>query len=567
MAKVTELLADIIIGSGITHAFGLPGGVTPFLFEELQKRPKQIKLVVARHEGSAAVMADVYGRVTRKPGLVMGQGLWMGTNGAFGIAEAYLAGSPMVIITEVSDWYGINQHGPYQLGSGEYGAVDLPNVYRAMTKYLTYAQTPQELVYGTQLAIKHATAGRPGPACVITRWNTMLDVIEEPAQADPPLFPTAGYLRVKPPSIAPSDARAIADLLVQAESPVMICGRGVHASRAYAEVEQLARLLGMPVATSYMGKGVIPETHDLAVGVMAALGQPVANEVIHHADVILAVGTCLAPDNTNNCSREFIDPARQKILHVDIDPRNAGWTYPVHFGVTADAKNALQAIISAVRARQPAIDVEGRVAALAALKLDPEFEFFTSKFSDSEDDPIAPEKLVKVINELMADEDLLVLDAGNNRMWFTKLFQTTRTEQLLAAGGAAGMAWGPSAALAAAMLHDDGRVISTVGDGGLLMALYVLETAKQFALPVKYVVFNNSSLGNVRDFLGRKGRACCEYDSVNFARIAEAMNVPAYRVESIATLKPTLAEAFDREGLCLVDVVTSQASHMRIKKG
>ena len=565
MPRVIDLVVEVITQAGIDHAFCLPGGYTQFLIEALYQNKDKINVIVTRHEGGASAMADIYGRITKKPGLLLGQGLWIATNGAFGIVEAFLAGSPMLIITDISDWNNLNLHGPYQCGSGEYGSVDLPNILRSMTKFTTYATSPKDVVYGVQLAIKHAISGRPGPAAVITKMTSIGGFIDDPTSLDPPIYPSKGYLRVSPPSIAKSDAEKMADYLINAEKPVLICGRGIHVSNAYEEVQKLAELIGIPVATSYMGKSSIAETHDLALGVMADRGQKLATDLISKADTILAVGTCLAPDNTNDCSKKFIDVENQKILHIDIDPRNAAWTYPVTLGVASDAKLGLRAIINAIKAKNPQIDVQKRISTLLELKAKPENEFFTSKWYESTKIPIEPERIVKEINELIREEDLLVLDAGNNRIWFCKMFKSKKAGQVISPGGAAGMAWGPSASVAAQLLNTEGKVVSTVGDGGIMMSLYNFETVKQYNIPLMYVVFNNQSLGNVRDFFSRKGRPLAEYPGTNFAEIANSMGVEGIRVEELDDLRPTLEKGFKSDKPIVVDIVTSRASHLRVR--
>ncbi|MBD3227277.1 MAG: hypothetical protein GF329_03735 [Candidatus Lokiarchaeota archaeon] len=565
MPKVINLIVDNIIEAGIKMGFGIPGGVTPFLIEEFNKR-KDFDFHITRHEGQAAVMADMYGRMTRKPGLLVGQGVWIATNGGFGIVEAYLAGSPMVIITEMSDWNGISLQAPYQCGSGEYGTVNLPNIFRSMTKYTSIATKPEEMVYAVQLALKHSISGRPGPACVITRWQTMMSFIEDPLESRPPVYEVSGHLRISPPAISEKDSKKIAKFLVEAKNPVLICGRGIHASNAYQEVKKIAELLGIPVATSYMGKSCIPETHRLACGVMGGLGQKLANQVIKEADVILAVGTCLAPDNTNSFSQDFIDIINQKLIHIDIEPRNAGWTYPVELGITSDAKLALQSIYNSIKKIGVKINVQDRIDELIKRKKDKAIEFFTSKYYNSDRTPIEPERVVKEINELIGENDLIVLDGGNNRMWFTKLFQTKKAGQLIGPGGAAGMAWCAGAASCAPLLYEKGKVLGIIGDGGLMMALYVLDFIKQYQLPVTYLIMNNSCFGNVRDFMTRKGRKLCEHPEQNFAKIANSMGIDAIRVEKLEDLRPAIEKGLKASGPMVLDVLISRGSHLRIRK-
>jgi acetolactate synthase-1/2/3 large subunit len=185
MAEVEEtplrcLFADILVEAGIDHVFGMPGGCTPFLYDALFDKKDLINTVLVRHEGGAAVMADLHARLTGKPAVVMGQGPWIGTSGGIGIIESLHSGLPMLIICDTSDYFSLPQHGPYQSGSGEYGSFDLPSMMRAMTKYTTVASNASEFLHGLQLAIKHATTGRPGPAAVLIKWNVALSALGTP---------------------------------------------------------------------------------------------------------------------------------------------------------------------------------------------------------------------------------------------------------------------------------------------------------------------------------------------------------------------------------------------------
>ncbi|MBD3214390.1 MAG: hypothetical protein GF311_17395 [Candidatus Lokiarchaeota archaeon] len=567
MKRVIDLICDTAYNAGVEYVFGLPGGVSNFLLEEFYKRD-QFTTVIAHHEASASIMADMHGRLTNKPGIVIGQGIFMASNGGLGIIEAYHAGVPMVIITEMSDYHGNSLQACYQSGTGEYGTVNLVNIFKSMTKYTAFANVPEELPYAVQLAIKHATSGRPGPACVITRWNIMTSVIEEDEMSIP-LYQIEGHIDVSPPCISDLDAEKIANVLIAAEHPVMICGRGTFASGASDEIQELSELIGMPVATSYMGKSIIPETHDLALGVMASFGQKLADRRIQNADVILAVGTCLAPDNTNNCSPEFIDVNKQKLIHIDIESRNTAWTYPATIGVTSDAKLALQKIIGMVRSKLDVFpfNVEERISILQKQKQDPEMEFFTSEHYFDEDNPIQPESVVRLFNDSTNKDHLLILDAGNNRMFFTRLFKSKYVGQIYGAGGVAGMGYGPNASLAAQLLKPDKKVINIVGDSSFLMDLYVLNTVQEYDLPITFFVFNDSSLGNVRDVLSRKGRDLANWQMMNFAEIARGMGINGLRVEKYENLKKGIEAGLNTKEPMVVDlVIDPKASHLNIRR-
>ncbi len=555
MQKVTDLVVDTLVQAGIDHVFGMPGGATIFLYDAIADRQDEIRAVLCRHEGGASCMADAYGRITGKPGVVIAQGAWIGSNAAFGIMEAALAGSPMLIFADLSDYAGLLQFAPYQCVGGEYGSIDLPRIMRSMTKYTTVANTPEEFVHGTRLAIKHATTGRPGPACVLFRWNTAMSQLD-PAASSPRVHPLEGYLRVSAPSISWQDAEKVAELLLEAQDPVMVVGRGVHVSRAYDEVRGLAEEIGMPVATSFMGKSAIAETHDLALGTIGQIGQRAANEKVASADLLLAVGTCLAPDNTKMLSPEFIKPEQQKIVQIDIEPLNAGWMYPVTLGITSDAGAALKAVLDAIRTRPSRKDVEERVQALKRLKT--EQGFFTSEALESDASPVLPERIVGGLNATVGPEDLVVLDCGNNRMFMANLFQTKSPGQLLSPGGAAGVGWGVPAALAAQMICPDRRVVGVCGDGGMMMMLHNLQTAKQYEVPVSYVVLNNACLGNVLDYQAPGRSIATEYPETDFAGIARSIGCVGIKVEHPSDLEPALQDAKGSESPALVDVSTSK---------
>lgn len=159
--KASEKIVEVLIEAGVEYVFGMPGGGTVPIWDALYDKQDKIKCILVRHEQAAACMADAYGRLTGKPAVLMGQGPFIASNGAFGILESDLYGSPMIVLTDTSDG-GFSQHGNYQSGTGEYGSYDLVNIMRGMSKFTSYAVTPEEAVHGVQLAIKHAVTGRCG---------------------------------------------------------------------------------------------------------------------------------------------------------------------------------------------------------------------------------------------------------------------------------------------------------------------------------------------------------------------------------------------------------------------
>ncbi|MFB3097522.1 MAG: thiamine pyrophosphate-binding protein, partial [Dehalococcoidia bacterium] len=236
MPQANELIVQVLEEAGIEYVFGIPGGGTGQIYGLLYGREDRIKTILCRHEQTAAIMADVYGRATGKPAVVMGQGLFIGSNASFGIMEAMLSSSPMVVLTDTSDG-GSAQHPANQSGAGEYGSIDLQAIFKAMTKYTTLATSPKEAVIGTQLAIKHATSGRPGPACVLMRSASIAGEVD--VESPPFIHPTTGYLNTAKPQSAPQDIERAIEILSNAKRPVLVAGNGVHLSKSHPQLQQL----------------------------------------------------------------------------------------------------------------------------------------------------------------------------------------------------------------------------------------------------------------------------------------------------------------------------------------
>ncbi len=551
MVWAKELVARILAEAGVEYVFGIPGGGTMELFDGLHAHQAAVQYVLVRHEHGASVMADAYGRATGRPAVVMGQGPFIGTNAAFGIAEAYMSSSPMVVITDTSD-FGMAQRPANQNATGEYGSPDLLGILRSMTKFTTFAATPKELAIGVQLALKHAVSGRPGPAAVVFRSAA---VIEECDLETPPfIHPTAGYLRSARPVAPPAEVERVADLLVDAERPVVIAGNGVHLSNAHDELRELAELLGMPVATTYKGKSAVAETHPLALGMSGNYGQPLANELIHEADVLLVVGAKLAPQDT---LREAVfDPQRQRIVQVDIDARNAGWAFPVEVGLIGDAREVLAQLLAATRERvaEHPPQAAARQRALAGRKSAAGWLQDPALVSDAT--PIVPPRLVRALQEVCDPATLYTLDAGNNRVWMCHYFQPQQAKTLYAPGGLAGMGWALPAALGLKFAEPDRPVVAVMGDGGFIMSVHALATAVQYDLPVVCVVMNDSSLGMVRQHQEARQRVIAsEFGWVDNARIAEAFGAYGVRVEEATELADALRSALDAGRPAVVDVV------------
>jgi acetolactate synthase-1/2/3 large subunit len=558
--QACQHMCEVLIEAGIDHVFGIPGGGTGPLFNAIHDHRDKLRFILTRHEQAASIMADVYGRLTGKPGVVLGQGVFIGSSGAFGLMEAFMSSSPMVALTDTSEGGVFAQHGAYQGGSGEYGAVDLPALFKAITKYTTYATTPKEAVQGLQLAIKHATAGRPGPTCVLLRRDAVVGEVD--VQAPPRLLPTAGYLRGSPQPAAAPDVEQALQLLLRAERPAIIAGNGVHMAKAYDELRALAEFLGAPVATGAKGKSAFPEDHPLAVGLMGTFGQQAANAAVAEADVLLIVGCHLSPNTTRRENPELIDPTRQRLIQIDIDPRNAGWIFPTAVNLVGDAKAVLRQLLEGARRLDlpQAPQAARRQERLQERKRALGFHSAPELFAD--DVPIRHQRLIRIMNDTLEPSTILTMDAGKNRLFMIHHYRPRQVGTMLVPGGIAGMGWAPPAAVAAKLLHPERTCVSVSSDGGFAMSLHVLSTALQYHAPVIFVVMNDSALGWVRD--DRLDRPeIAEYIDTDFAAIARGFGCQGVRIDKPQDIAPALEKAKTATVPTVIDVVVSRDESYR----
>ena len=548
-----EGIARVFEQVGIDMVFGIQGGNMGRLYDALYDHQDTVRCVLVRHEQLASVMAEVYGRLTGKPGVCIGQGIFMLANAFLGTLEAHLGSSPMLFLTDFSDVAPFAQHAPYQSGRGEYGSADTRNALAAITKQTLTALTPTEAVHAVQLGVKHALSGERGPVAIVFNSNAFLGGPIDPAKR-PFLYDTAAYLPAKLPG-DPASVAAAADALRAAERPVIIAGNGVRISQAYDALAALAHQFGAPVATTASGKGVIAETHDWALGTCGNFGQATANAYIGAADLVLAVGTRLGPADTTNENPALIDPARQTLIQIDIEPKNASWTYPCDTVVIGDAALVLRQITEAVDAAgAPSADaVAARKAALDATR--EEHGFFADPLYDSDAVPIMPPRLFKELHRVMADDALVTCDAGENRLFMTHFFQTKGPGSLLMPGIGA-MGYAVPAALAGKLVFPDRQVIAVTGDGGFSMAMNGIMTARDENIPIVVVVLNYSALGWVKHGQGNR-TINSSFSDMNFADVAKAIGVNGIRVEQPAAIAGAIEEALAARKPTVVDVVTA----------
>ena len=235
---VPHALVRVLEEAGIQFVFGMPGGDTGRIFDALYDSTA-VRTVLVRHEQVGSIMAEMYGRLTGKPGVVMGQGIFLACNALFGALEAVKGASPMILLGDFTDMAPFQHHAPYQAGTGEHGNHDLRNLLASATKYTAAVHEPKQAVQTLQLAIRHATTGTPGPVAIVFGSRSLAGMVR-PGRP-PRLHATARMLAPAVARPATADVARVADRLLAAASPVIIAGNGVHAARAWEELAAASR--------------------------------------------------------------------------------------------------------------------------------------------------------------------------------------------------------------------------------------------------------------------------------------------------------------------------------------
>jgi acetolactate synthase-1/2/3 large subunit len=545
------LVARALAEAGIEYVFGISGGHTGRIISGLSQVQNQVRMMTVREESLAGVMAEVYGRLTRRPGVMIGQGPWVLGNGLIGTLEAHLSGSPMLLLTDFSDAPRFTLHAPYQQASGDYGSWDARRAFGGVTKQVMQAHDPVAAVQATQLAIKHAMAGQPGPVAVLFSHDSLAGNVAPDSQ--PALYPTRFYLPPPPPPPDPGLIAAAAERLLKAERPVVIAGNGVRIAQAYDELRALAEAAGAPVVTTAAGKGTFPEIHPLALGVFGTFGTAAANACLGEADLVLVVGSKLSPSDTAWENPKLLDPTRQSFIQIDIEARHASWNFPAELVVLGDAKPILGQFAAAAAGRG-----EGRRAAAERRVAEHRrtHGFFDGPGYSAGDRPILAQRVIGDLNRTLPPEAIVTCDAGENRIMMTHWYQTKAAGGFLQAAGSGPMGFGIPAALGAKLVHPERPVVAVVGDGGFAMTMNGLMTALEHDIPITVVVFNNKALGWV---LHGGGPFAAEFADFDHAAIARAMGCRGTRIEDPAALAPALQEALTSRVPTVIDVMTSLA--------
>ncbi|MHB1164116.1 MAG: thiamine pyrophosphate-binding protein [Candidatus Nanopelagicales bacterium] len=540
-------VANVIARMDDPVVYGMPGGYTMQIFDGLREHGDGIRTVLVREESLGTVMAEAHGRLTGRPAVVMGQGAWVLGNAGIGIMEALLGCSPMVILIDATDHGSFSHMGPYQGGLGGYGAYDLPAAMRAITKRTFVAHDPTQALQMTQLAIKHATTGEQGPVAVIFTSRSVYGTMA-PGK-EPPAYLDRSHIGPGKPLAPEQDLERIAEFIARSTSPLIIAGNGVRVAGSEEALLALAEKSGIPVVTTPAGKGTFPEDHELALGLMGPFGHESAIAAIGQADLLIALGTKLGTSDTANYHPAMVDPARQVLVQVDVEPLNLSWTQPIDVPVLGDLADALPRLTEIV-----SVAVGGGAQRVQELRdahgyFDREFTSTPGKFSARD--------AVAVLSAELPHDSVVTCDAGENRLYMLRDFQSKRGGTVLQPNGGGGMGYAVPSAASAAFNFPERTCVAVCGDGGMAMTLHGLVTAVELGLRMTVVVLDNQILGWV--YHGQKNRIIAsEFKDFDYAAIASAIGCRAEAVDDVESFRDAVKASLAHEGVSVIVARTSR---------
>jgi len=543
--NASKALMEMLKGHDVSHVFGLPGETTLNWYREWHDYP-EIRHVMARDERSAAFMADGYAKVSFKPGVCEGPSVGA-THMIPGVAESYKASVPMVVFTTDT---------PLHLEKRNiFTNLDQTSLFRPVTKETITVLDASEIPHAVRRAFRLATTGRPGPVHVRLPSNVISAETEDRliySQSD-----FASYPGHRPTAEERKIVEAL-ELLGSASQPVIICGQGVLHSQAWSEVQSLAEIYGIPVGTTISGKGSMPETHPLSIGVIGSRGgTSLSNRVVSEADAIFYIGCNTDSVATMKWTMPQSD-TEVKIVHLDISEAEAGNNYPTDVILIGDAKATLQKMVEASIVDRGGYEEIPRIRAIQ--KEAKEYDAYISDLAGSGERPVHPLRFVKELSNAVPQDHTIVADVGISAIYtaaFFKVLNAGRSVLFNYAVGALGYAL--PASVGVHFARPESCTVALTGDGSFGFTAAELETINRVGGNINVILFNNGSFGWIKAEVSLSMGAqysdfATNFEDTDYLKVAEGFGLTTFQAEEPSDLGPTLKEAFDLDGPTFTEI-------------
>jgi acetolactate synthase-1/2/3 large subunit len=525
--KTCDLLVKCLENEGVEYVFGIPGEETLDIMDSLGR--SNISFVLARHEQAAAFMADAYGRLTGKPGVclsTLGPGA---TNLLTGIADAFLDRAPLVAITGQADQGRIHKE------SHQY--IDIVKNFATVTKWNTRIELPEVVAEVVRKAFKIAAMEKPGPVHLELSEDIAIQKVEKIYQTTiPPITPR----RSSPDR---QSLRQASELIENSVQPVILAGNGVVRKNVAARLTEFAETFGIPVLTTFMGKGAVSAASECYVGTMGLGQDRHITDLFSKTDLVVAVG--YDPVEYSPC--KWNPGVDKKIVHIDYTTSEVDVHYVPEVEIISDVKETLELL-------------EGMTS---CNKKDPYVSHLRQELLETFEQggsldswPLKPQRVLHALRKALAAEDIAISDVGTHKMWMAKFYPVYAANTLLMSNGFASMGFALPAAIAAKLVHPDRKVAAVCGDGGFLMNVQEMETACRLGLDIVIIVFNDGGYDLIKWKGAEKFGTTWGLDFTNpdFVKLAESFGAQGFSVRDSANLDSVLREAFSLRGPVIVDV-------------
>lgn len=549
-------MVEVLARAGIEYMVGIPGHTVIDILDSLRTRTDKMRAIVVRNEESAGYMADAYYRIAGKPMAVFVHNSVGAANVLTGVMNAMLDSSAMIVITG-DVWTRSQGKGAFQELAADRDA-GTPDIFRGSVKRSWQVNKASKLQEILIKAYKEAVSGRPGPVHIDITQEAFSEVIDIELVDD-----VLAFVPDSRPRGSRKATRKGIELLASAKKPVILAGGGTVRSHATEALVALAEALNVPVTTTTMGKGVIPEDHPLHLGVSGWVGTVPANSALRNADVILAVGTRFSETGTAGwVDGEVFSIPPTRLVHVDIDASEIGRNYPVAQGIVGDARSVLEDMAElAPEFAKP--DTKAWHAQIDEWRAGWEKEVEDSFAWDS--NPVEPGRLTAEIRKALPRDGIMMTDVGNSQKWIIQQFPLYQPDHFVTSVGGAAMGFGPCGAPGAALAAKGRPTAIITGDGSMSMGLHILTDVVALGLPIVYVVANDYTWASVRGPQTRRFGADASFfteftihdgspQKLDFAAVAKAVGMKSENISDSKDLPAALERAFASGEPYLLDV-------------
>ncbi|MGX9789185.1 acetolactate synthase large subunit [Mycobacterium sp. MMS18-G62] len=537
MSTAAQLMVECLKNEGVSVVFGLPGEENIRFVQALAA--SDIRYVLTRHEQGAAFMAEMYGRVTGRAAVVsatLGPGA---INMQLGVADATTNSTPMVAISAQ-----VGQDREYK-ESHQY--VDLVTMFTPITRWADGVPTARAIPEMFRKAFKVAETERPAAVYLAVPEHIDADDTDYDLKPLP-----RNVVRAEAP--APGQVQRAAEVLRGARRPVVLAGHGAARAEATAALVRFADRLGVPVANTFHGKGVMPDDDPNSIGTVGFMRRDYVNFGFDSADVIIAVGYEL---------QEF-DPVRinpnsdKKIIHIHRFPAEVDMHYSVDVGIIGDISSSLDALSDALGGHRFDNDAAG-----------PGRDLLAAEFARGQQDsryPLAPQRLVADIRAALGRSDVVLVDTGASKMWMARLYPTYERNTCLISNGLSTMAFSLPGALGVKLARPEAKVLAVMGDGAFLMNSQEIETAVRERIPLVVLIWEDAGYGLIewKMDLELGEHYYVKFGNPDVVKYAESFGAKGYRITEADQLLPTLKEALADDGVSLIACPVDYSENLRL---